>query len=555
MSLQTRSVPVEEVQKIQKSLWRQSSAVKDAIRDAAGRVLEHVRSRETFLLEQVELLERAKFEILMENLIRDGSDADTDSEMNEAIVEFASMELGVESGFRVLCDAIANFGPEMLKEGGLKKPLRKRHESVGSSLESDFCVLDDDSCLAQESPVATVLPPTKEAVEDIDAAENHEEARSQISSHFAVLENSPFSEWLLNEADDDDVDQRVVAFQSFFGEASRYALDYGFWLKEEEDDVEEIMEDDEEEEVDGWEKWLHPASSSAADAAQEAFFSDYMRFLRQSSAEDWMKDAPAPVSEIHIPSMALNRTEALTTSTSTTSIEPAVADGWLLKPRHGWHQNHPHHYGECADSCRALPDENAEMEIENIGDLVCLNESPKKTSAMMMADLEESLSQWILKPIKKGKAKGSIGRKNTTGSMMSDWLLEEKKSEETTTTTSTKALRSQSVIDEWLKSTEKELVKVLCKANEPCSGFSGCLSDINCKKGKSADDEEKEKEDENKEVESKGEKDSVMDDDSDEWVLPKKRTDDTPRPAVQEEKISQFMRTYHAMTEDFWLTS
>ena len=124
-------------------------------------------------------------------------------------------------------------------------------------------------------------------------------------------------------------------------------------------------------------------------------------------------------------------------------------------------------------------------------------------------DLEASISQWILKPIKKGKAKGSIGRKNSAGSMISGWLLEEKKSEESTSTTSTKPSRSQSVIDEWLKSTEKELVKGLCKANEPCSGFSGCLSDINCKKGKSTDDEEKEKEDENKEVESKEEKGNI----------------------------------------------
>ena len=53
MSLPPRNVPVEDVQRIQKSLWRQSSAVKGAIRDAASRVLEHVRSRETFLLEQV----------------------------------------------------------------------------------------------------------------------------------------------------------------------------------------------------------------------------------------------------------------------------------------------------------------------------------------------------------------------------------------------------------------------------------------------------------------------------------------------------------------------
>ena len=53
--------------------------------------------------------------MLMENLV--GADGgDTDADMNEAIVEFASMELGVETGFRTLCGAIANFGPEMLNE-------------------------------------------------------------------------------------------------------------------------------------------------------------------------------------------------------------------------------------------------------------------------------------------------------------------------------------------------------------------------------------------------------------------------------------------------------
>ena len=50
----------------------------------------------------------------MENLV--GAEGDADADMNEAIVEFASMELGVETGFRTLCEAIANFGPEMLND-------------------------------------------------------------------------------------------------------------------------------------------------------------------------------------------------------------------------------------------------------------------------------------------------------------------------------------------------------------------------------------------------------------------------------------------------------
>jgi len=526
MSLQTRSVPVEDVQKIQKSLWRQSSAVKDAIRDAAGRVLEHVRSRETFLLEQVELLERAKFELLIENLVRDGGEADADAEMNEAILEFASMELGVESGFRALCDAIANFGPEMLKDGEMKKPERKRHESTGSSLESDFCVLDDDSCVPRDS-VASLATGSENVTEE-------NEAPTELHSHFAVLERSPLSEWLLSVAHDENESQ------SFFGEASRYALDYGYWLREDDDDddEEEVMEEDEE---GGWEKWLHPSSSSAVGAAEEAFFSDYMRFLRQSSGKIWIKDAPE-TREVRIPAEAMDRTEALTTNATTTT----TTDGWLLKPRHKWHQQHPHHYGECADSCRALPEEGAEMEIENIASLLCLSENPARAAA------EDALSQWILKPNKKAKGRGSvgIGRKNTVDGKISDWLLEENSSSQSAC--SPRMPRSQSVVDEWLQSTE-ELVKGLCKANEPCSGFSGCLSDINCKKGKNTDDEEKEKEDENKEVDSK-EKDVAMSSDSDEWVLPKKLADDVSRPA-QEGKITQFLRTYHAASQDYWLTT
>jgi len=404
MSLQTRNVPIEEVQKIQKSLWRQSSAVKDAIRDAAGRVLDHVRSRETFLVEQVDLLERAKFEVLMASLALNGGASDSETEMSEAIEEFAAMELNVESGFRTLCQAIANFGPEMLKEGEAKKLSRERHESEGSSFESDFCVLDDDSCAVSHSPTprASVSEASVASVISLKPKEALAEVASgELSSHLSFLVGSPFSDWLLEEAEKSD--DGCCAFKSFFGEASRYALDYAFWLKEadkeEEDDLEESLEEIEDAEQ-GWEKWLHPSSSGIVGGEEEeAFFSEYMRFLRQSSAEDWMKDAPADVTEIRVPKAALNRVEALTTTTSS-SVASSEMDGWLLKPRHVWHQHHPHHYGECVDSCRVLPEEGAEMEIENIGDLACLTENPKKA---MEDEEEDSLSQWILKPIKKSK--------------------------------------------------------------------------------------------------------------------------------------------------------
>ena len=57
------------------------------------------------------MLERARFELLMEN-----AEEDNEANVNEVILEFASMALGVEAGLRTLCDAIANFGPEFGKD-------------------------------------------------------------------------------------------------------------------------------------------------------------------------------------------------------------------------------------------------------------------------------------------------------------------------------------------------------------------------------------------------------------------------------------------------------
>ena len=341
--------------------------------------------------------------------------------------------------------------------------------------------------------------------------EEEEEEQTQSSRClFAFLENSPISEWLLNA--DAEAENRVAGF---FGEASRYSLDHAYWLQENqsEDEDEEEMEEEEE---DGWEKWLHPASKTTdSDGADLAFFSEYMRFLRQSSSEEWMKEAPvvaavvapiaasaaAPAAEPVIPTPigSTNFAEAMasTTSSRRSSIikKPSfTSESWLMTTPLSWHKNHQHHYGECVESCRALPDNVVQMEIENLGNLSCLADFPTTTTSFSKADQEDALSQWILKP-KKGKVIAGKSRKNQQTAAVSEWLLEAPV--ETTTTKTTN--KNHFDVTEWLNTTEKELVKELCKANEPCSGFEGCLSDINCKKSKKTDDEEKEKEDEKKE--------------------------------------------------------
>jgi len=112
-----------------------------------------------------------------------------------------------------------------------------------------------------------------------------------------------------------------------------------------------------------------------------------------------MRDSPATVSEIQIPVEALGRADSLTTNTNNTVVHQdgnasSAVDGWLLNGRLRWHQHHSHHYGECADSCRAMPDAEsaAAMEIENLGNLACI----------AVEEEEDALAQWILKA-KKGK--------------------------------------------------------------------------------------------------------------------------------------------------------
>lgn len=521
MSLQTRNaVPVEEVQKIQKSLWRQSAAAKEAIRDAASRVLEHVRSRETFLLEQVELLERAKFETLIEN-----ADVNSETDVNEVILEFASMALGVEAGLRTLCDAIANFGPEIGKKA--ENSTRTRYESGGSSLESDFCVLENDSVAGDETPGA--LEDTGYLQQQRVDVDPELVSPPSPSCHFAFLENSPISEWLLNA--DALAQENIVGF---FGEASRYALDHAYWLKQEEQDEEEEMEEEEEEK--GWEKWLHPSSTNSSDAKQ-AFFSEYMQFLVESSHEEWMKEnQDEAVQEQRKP---LKATAAVRRSS-------VMEESWLMSTPHNWNEHHHHHYGECVDSCRALPVDSAEMEIENLGALSCLHDPEN-----VKEDQEDALSQWIMKP-RKGKIVTAKSRKNQQQpTALSEWLsrADSETSSSSSTSTSSSA-KNYFDVTEWLKTSEQELVEGLCKANEPCSGFGGCLADINCKKSGKTDDEEKEKEDEKKEKESSDA------DSEDEWVLPKKSVvSPSSSSSLGEEKVNQFMRNYQVISQDFWLTS
>merc|ERR1711887_488731 len=110
--------------------------------------------------------------------------------------------------------------------------------------------------------------------------------------------------------------------------------------------------------------------------------------------------------------------------------------------------------------------------------------SSRKSS--IKEELPSFTDSWLMNtPLtwhKKGKVVATKSRKNPQ-IPSSEWLLEAP-----VESSGTAERKNHYDVTEWLKTTEQKLVKELCKANEPCSGFEGCLSDINCKKSKKMDD-------------------------------------------------------------------
>jgi len=339
MSFQSKEIPIEDAIRIQESIWQQALQVKATVREASSRLLEHVRSRETFLLEQVELLERAKYELALENV----------NEKEESN-EFSAFVAQIESGIRPLCDAISEFG----KVGIFKA--RKRKLSVESSVDSDFVVLNDQNSFI----------PTEDLEVDL----------IKPGFSFAHLDDGTLTDWLTYDPIEASHSGSLMSYVLELPAGLNKGLD--FWLG---NDSDEQME--EEPEDAGWEQWLH-ASPSLNQAEREVLFSEYSRFILESEKEEWLvkDERPARVPPLHGDSDCATKCRAVSDPSSVTmeienlaSIAPCIVDDWLTQSK---------------------PKDSQSLMSNRLGDLSqWLDKSSKRSSPRLTSNKRKGSHDWL----------------------------------------------------------------------------------------------------------------------------------------------------------------
>lgn len=505
MALNSRGVSLEEIQNMQQVLWRNSSDAKTSIREAASRLLEHVRSRELFLLEQVEMMERTKMESLVEGIKK----TDDETCLEELVSEVTSLKVDLDSSFRPLCDSISKFGQIVQDSNSFSYDdlvaTRQRHASEGeSSIGSDFSIIEDEK-----------------------------QSKTQLQKATSLL-----SDWLLDSASSQK--ERRVA--SFLGNA-HFDRDFHFWLSTSgaspdaslPTEMKDVVEDG------GWDTWLHPLSSQTK-VEDSNHFSEYFRILSETSgSESWL--------------LQPQTTERQTASAP--SLAPAAAPTTLTSD---WlHPAAPRPRTDCVTQCRIHP-LPMNMEIENLAvDLTCLSTDdaddnpwifkpaqvktrPKARPTLKTARRQETrksgsslwdehnVSDWLIGGEETMEARETSGR-GEDDAPFSDWLL--------------------SSADQGQAQGQAQSLAKMCIANEPCAGFGACLADVNCKKGrKTGDDEEKEKEDDQ-------EKEGSMDDEADDWNMCDD-LDQKNKKIEGQEKLATILKQMQlnlSQPEDYWLST
>lgn len=255
MALNSRRFSVEEIQNVQQVLWRTSSNAKTSIREATSRLLEHVRSREVFLLEQVEIMERSK----MESLVEGNQRTDDETCLEELVGEVASLNVDMDSSFRPLCDSISNFGQivqntKSLLYDDVMVTRSRRNSEVESIFGSDFSVIEDEKHIQMPEQKAT----------------------------------SPLADWLLHSM----ATREECCIEPFLG-ISHFDQDSHFWLLTSGASLDVASLDvsfpaEMEEEVGVWDTWLHPQSRRSR-VESFNYFSEYFRILQETLGIDsWL---------------------------------------------------------------------------------------------------------------------------------------------------------------------------------------------------------------------------------------------------------------------------
>ncbi|XP_031679268.1 nuclear receptor coactivator 4 isoform X3 [Oncorhynchus kisutch] len=438
-----------------------SREVKSQLHTCISRHLEFMRSREVWLLEQIDLVEqlkgealqtqlhqlhclRGQFDILIHQLEKSNSN-NLDNQLTSCLEKLSSLnltpeetpEMSFQADTRSLRQAITSFGT-----------IATQHMEVGPVLNivPQKSNTSEQSWLQQSCPIAA----KKQSATSVPLSDWLLGNRPVTTTPVGYQPSKNPQDWLIPCS---DIQSSCPKAPFDFHKSWGHLMDLELWLLKEETPIRERTNS------------ICSTSSSSTFSIEKIDESELdMALEEEERAEmeklsDWLI-TPATVAK----------------ETTSESCQASDVDRWkqVFKPfQEGFNTSDWLIKSDCGSCC------DKSVEIENLGKILCLKTTPTSANTPQTPNIPQ-----VFKPFQEGF--------NT-----SDWLLKSDcgtccdKSVEienlgkilclkTTPTSAVTTPQTPSPVDNWLQ--QAIPVQQSCKANESCASFSQCVCDENCGK-------------------------------------------------------------------------
>nr|XP_029525550.1 nuclear receptor coactivator 4-like isoform X3 [Oncorhynchus nerka] len=438
-----------------------SREVKSQLHTCISRHLEFMRSREVWLLEQIDLVEqlkgealqtqlhqlhclRGQFDILIHQLENSKSN-NLANQLTSCLEKLSSLnltpeetpEMSFQADTRSLRQAITSFGT-----------IATQHMEVGPVLNivPQKSNTSEQSWLQQSCPIAA----KKQSVTSVPLSDWLLGNRPVTTTPVGYQPSKNPQDWLIPRS---DIQSSCPKAPFDFHKSWGHLMDLELWLLKEETPIRERTNS------------ICSISSSSTFSIEKIDESELdMALEEEERAEmeklsDWLI-APATVAK----------------ETTSESCQASDVDRWkqVFKPfQEGFNTSDWLLKSDCGSCC------DKSVEIENLGKILCLKTTPTSANTPQTPNIPQ-----VFKPFQEGFNTSDWLLKSDCGSCCDKSVEIENLGKilclKTTPTSAVTTPQTPSPVDNWLQ--QAIPVQQSCKANESCASFSQCVCDENCGK-------------------------------------------------------------------------
>ncbi|XP_029525549.2 nuclear receptor coactivator 4 isoform X2 [Oncorhynchus nerka] len=438
-----------------------SREVKSQLHTCISRHLEFMRSREVWLLEQIDLVEqlkgealqtqlhqlhclRGQFDILIHQLENSKSN-NLANQLTSCLEKLSSLnltpeetpEMSFQADTRSLRQAITSFGT-----------IATQHMEVGPVLNivPQKSNTSEQSWLQQSCPIAA----KKQSVTSVPLSDWLLGNRPVTTTPVGYQPSKNPQDWLIPRS---DIQSSCPKAPFDFHKSWGHLMDLELWLLKEETPIRERTNS------------ICSISSSSTFSIEKIDESELdMALEEEERAEmeklsDWLI-TPATVAK----------------ETTSESCQASDVDRWkqVFKPfQEGFNTSDWLLKSDCGSCC------DKSVEIENLGKILCLKTTPTSANTPQTPNIPQ-----VFKPFQEGFNTSDWLLKSDCGSCCDKSVEIENLGKilclKTTPTSAVTTPQTPSPVDNWLQ--QAIPVQQSCKANESCASFSQCVCDENCGK-------------------------------------------------------------------------